>query len=125
MGFILLIFTPDRQSTEALHWCLHKAKETGRLIKVAYVLEEGCCRETAKKKLEEIERQCRTFQVPFETLICEGDYGKACQDLAGKNDIDILVVTEKKKPFFSKWFGGSEARRIASLVPCEIKVYQQ
>lgn len=125
MGFILLIFTPDRQSTEAFHWCLHKVKETGRTVKVVYVLEKAGSQDMVKKKLEEIERQCRTFQVPFETSIYEGDYFDACRELSSKKDIDILVVTEKKKPFFSKWFVGSEAQRIAGLVPCEIKVYQQ
>lgn len=123
MKSILLVITPERQSTEALHWCLHKVKETGLSLKVTYVVEENGCRDTAKKKLEEIERQCRTFQVPFETSLHEGAYLDACGELASKNGVDILVVTEKKGPFYKQWFLDSEASQIQQLISCEIRVY--
>lgn len=123
MTFILLVMTPERESTEALHWSLHKAKETGRRVRIIYLVQNGD-REPARKKLEEIEKQCRTFQVPFEAALDDGSYFEKVEKLANKNDVDILVITEKKKSFFGRWFAGSEARRIASLVPCEIKVYR-
>ncbi len=125
MQFILLMISAERQSTEALHWALHKAKETGRTVRIAYALENRAELSAAKKKLEEIERQCRTFQAPFEILIHEGAYFDALRELASKKEIDILVATEKKKPFFKKWFKDSEAQQIAGLVPCEIKMYQE
>lgn len=122
MKFILLVITPERESTEALHWTLHKAKETGRRVRIVY-LAGNSYQESAKKKLNEVEKQCRTFQVPFEAALDDGPYFEKVEKLANKNDVDILVITEKKKPFFKRWFQNSEAGRIQNFISCEIRIY--
>lgn len=119
---LLLIVTPERKSTESFHWCLHTAKETKRFLRVVSILEASA-NDRDQKLLAEIERQCRTFQVPFEAKILSGDYFELCRELANQKDVDILVVTEKKRSLLKKLFGDSEVKRLREQVFCEIKTY--
>jgi len=153
MKQVLLIMTPGRQSTEALHWCLHHVKEKNKTLKVIYVVDEGMTLqleesiaetgfigdkpgeelkesldkeyfERGKKILEQVEKQARTFQAPCKTELKRGSYLDICEKEAGEELVDILVVTEKKEGFFKKLFEGTESHQLKGRVCCEIKVYQ-
>ena len=122
---IVLMVSPGRQSTEAFHFCLHKAKEGGRKLSVIYALNgDGESPERSKKILEEAARQCRTFQVPFETGVQSGDYFELCSRLTTNGEVDLLVVAEKKRGFFKKLIEGSESGRLKGRVSCDLKIYR-
>lgn len=120
---ILLVIAPDRQSTEGFHWCLHTAAQSKRKIRVAYVHPKSQSADSIKKTIDEIERQCRTFQVSFETLSREGNYLSVSEELSKKEDVDILVLVEKPRSFLGKWFAESEFKKMAPRILCEIKTY--
>ena len=150
---ILLVMTPGRQSTEALHFALHKAKEAKGTLKVAYIIDREMTQDLqnnlaeigfigdrpgeelsdalnkeyharGKKVLEEVEKQARTFKVPVESELKEGSYLEICGELCRKEDASLLVITEKKDSFLKKVFEGSEAKKLKDRISCEIKVYQ-
>jgi len=152
MTKILHIITPGRQSTEALHWSLHKAKESKRMLKVVYIIDQDTAnevqknladvgftgdkqgveltnalnkefRERGKKVIEEVEKQCRTFGVSFEVDIKTGNYLEVCESLAKDKIVEIIVVTERKGSFIKKIFEGSELKKLREVVSCEIKAY--
>lgn len=149
---VLLIVSQNRQSTEGFHWALHTCKESERSLKMVYVvdcettdtIQESLAAsgtvgdkpgadlsqalnkeyaERAKTVISEMEKQCRTFQVPFESKITEGNYLEQVAQEAGDAEVDLLVVTEKKKSFFARLFEGSESKNIAARINCELKVY--
>lgn len=122
MKQILLVISPNRHSTEALHWSMHKAKETGRTVRIGYVIN-GSGDHTGSPLLEAVERQCRTFQAPFETVKREGDYLKICQELGAEADVDTLVFIEKGSSFLKKWFYEPEIKKILGNLSCEVKAY--
>lgn len=153
MKTILLIITPGRQSTEALHWCLHKAKELQHNLKVIYAVDNEMTNEieqsiadtgfigekpgeelkTALEKefyergksvLTEIERQGVTFQCPLKTELKTGSYFEICEQEANKEEVDLLVVLEKKVSFLKKIFKGPELDDLRERISCEVKVYQ-
>ena len=117
------MIAPDRQSTEGFHWCLYRAAQSKRKIRVAYIHPKSQSPESIKKTIDEVERQCRTFQVSFETLNQEGNYLSVSEELSKKEDIDILVMVEKPRGFFGKWFGGSELKKFVPRALCEMKTY--
>lgn len=119
---ILLVITPDKQSTEALHWCLHKAKQSGGSIKIICVISKES-QEEVKEIIEEIEKQCRAFNVKYEASVKFGNYLEMCESASGEKGVEVMVITEKKVPFFRKIFEGSEANKLRRKVSCEIKVY--
>ncbi|MBI4412561.1 MAG: universal stress protein [Deltaproteobacteria bacterium] len=153
MKKILLIITPGRQSTEALHYALHKAKETKGTLKVVYIIDREMTQDLqnnlaeigfigdrpgeelsdalnkeyharGKKVLEEVEKQARTFQVPVESELKTGSYLDICEEEVRKETPTLLVATEKKDSFLKKVFEGSETKRLKDRVSCELKVYQ-
>lgn len=119
---ILLVITPDKQSTEALHWCLHKAKQSGGSIKIICVISKES-QEEVKEIIEEIEKQCRAFNVKYEASVKFGNYLEVCETAADEKEVKIMVVTERKAPFFRRIFEGSEGGKLRKKVSCEIKVY--
>lgn len=119
---ILLIITPERQSTEALHWCLHKAKQADKSIEIVCVIDKEF-HEKVKGVIEEVEKQCRSFNVSYETDIKLGNYLEVCESLAREKKVDVMVVTEKKPPILKKIFECSEVKKLRERVSCEIKVY--
>lgn len=122
---IVLVVSEGRQSTEAFHFCLHRAKEAGRKLAVVCVANgNGASPEWSQKILGEAARQCRTFQVPFETQTQSGDYADVCQQLSSECDTALLVVTKKKRSFIKKWVEGSESFRLKDRVSCELKTYE-
>lgn len=152
MEKILYIMTPGRQSTEALHWCLHKTKELQLTLRIVYVVDEELSRnigrsmseigfvgetpsaelsealnkeyqDRAYKIIEEVERQCRTFAIPFETAIKEGGYIDICLEEANGGGIRILTVVQQKEGLFKKFFASSDTSQLVGKIPCELKVY--
>ncbi len=153
-GKILLIVSQDRHSTEALHWALHTCKESGRSLKVVYIIDCDTTNEMqeslasgglvgdrpgldlsvalnkeyaerAKTVITEMEKQCRTFPTPCETKIIEGPYLDLLEKEAALPEVDILVITEKKKSFFKNIFEGGESKDVAARINCELKVYKE
>lgn len=124
MGCVLLVVASGRHSTEAFHFALHKAKETGRQLKIVYVVEspEGDGKEP-QRALSEIDKQCRSFQIPFESTLREGAYLKVCEEIVLQEGADLLVITEKKEGFLKKWVEGSDLSGLKDRLPCEIKAY--
>lgn len=122
---ILMIVAPGRQSTEGFHWCLHTCKESGRVLRTVFINDGTLGDDAVKKIIDETERQCRTFQVPFETSVVSGNYEDEVIKQAGEAETDILVVTEKKKNFFTRFFGLGELKAIATKINCEFKIYKQ
>lgn len=149
---ILLMITPGRQSTEALHFALHKAKDIKGTLKVLYVIDNEMTQDLqnnlaeigfigdkpgeelsdalnkeylarGKKVLEEVEKQARTFQVPVEAELKTGSYLDICEEEVRKETPALLVATEKKDSFLKKVFEGTEAKRLKDRVSCEIKIY--
>ncbi|HBF12681.1 MAG TPA: hypothetical protein DDW49_04720 [Deltaproteobacteria bacterium] len=125
MKYILFAITADRFSTEGFHWCLHTAKEKNKVVKAVYVASQTNATDYdhGKKMLEEVEKQCRTFQAPFEVQLEKGAYFQLCQDLASQPDVDILVVTEKKRSWLSKIFGSRESDQLRGKISSELKIY--
>lgn len=126
---VLLVITHNRQSTEALHFALHKAKETKGTLCVIYIIDaeiigEDTQRELhGKKVLEEVEKQARTFQVPVESALKTGSYWDICSELSHGEDVALLVLTQKKVSFLKKVFETSETNKLKDRVSCEIKIY--
>lgn len=126
---VFLVVAPGRQSTEALHFALHKAKETKGTLRVIYIIDaeiigEDTQRELhGKKVLEEVEKQARTFQVPVESGLKTGDYVDICLELSHGKDVGILILTQKKTSFLKKVFETSETNKLKDRVSCEIKIY--
>ena len=122
---ILLMVSSGRQSTEALHFAMHKAKEMKGGLRVIYAVDSATPEDPmqTKKALEGIEKQARTFQVPVETESKTGSYFHLCEEFARKDDVALLVVAEKKDSFLKKVFEESETKKLKDRVACEIKVY--
>lgn len=116
---IVYVVAEGRYSAEALHWSLHTAKESHYALIVAYVGEDSA----AQTKLQEIEKQCRTFQVPVQTQIEKGSYLAACERLGQIAAHEILVVVEKREAFLKNLFTGSEIASLKGRIGCELKVY--
>ncbi len=121
MKFILYIITPARQSTEGFHWALHKCKEGNKTLRFVFVKENG--QDADSKIIDEVEKQCRTFQAPFETRQEAGSYADVCKKMAADPDVDLLVVVTEKRNFLKKLFGNSDIQQISQSVSCEMKVY--
>ncbi|MBI2339195.1 MAG: universal stress protein [Deltaproteobacteria bacterium] len=120
MKKVFLVISPGRESTEALHFALHKAKEMKGGLSLVYI---GQDRDGVKKKIEEIEKQARTFQVSCESELKSGDYFEICGELSRREDAALMVVTEKRGSFLKKVFEGSEANKLKDRVVCELKIY--
>lgn len=116
---IVYVVAEGRYSAEALHWSLHTAKESHYSLIVAYVGEGSA----AQTKLQEIEKQCRTFQVPVQTQIEKGSYLEVCERLGQIAAHEILVVIEKREPFLKNLFTGSEIASLKGRIGCELKIY--
>lgn len=121
MKYVLLVTSAARKSTEGLHWAMHQAKEKKLTLKVAYVANGDAIKDTAG--LAAIEKQARTFQVPFETQMVKGDYRENCENLAKSGNIEVLVAVDEKRNPLLKAFRNSDLASIQEKVPCEIKVY--
>lgn len=153
MKKIVFLTSPNRQSTEALHWCLHKAKEGERSIRALYVMDQKCTQDLedqladsghlgkqtnsevkealmhqyedqAKLFVEESEKQGRTFQIKVDSEIVYGSYIQKAIEEGRREDVDILVCVTKNKNFIRKFFEGEDLEAIRDKISCEVKIYK-
>lgn len=124
MKKVIYIVSPTRQSTEALHWSLHKCKELESLLRIVYVSNDQEEGKVSEKYKEEIERQCRTFQVGFESVETQKVYMDACEEESQAEEVTLMVITIPKVGVLKKLFGGANLQGLQSRVHCEFKVYQ-
>lgn len=122
MNSILLVLASNRRSSEALHWAMHTAKQSKRKLQLVY-LTDGQTEEDVKKTLDDLDRQCRTFQVDFESSRAQGDYTGACEKMARETKADVLVYVEPKRRFWERLTGKFEAGSLKDKISCELKVY--
>lgn len=122
MNSILLVLAANRKSSEALHWVMHTAKQSKRKLKLIY-LTDGQAEADAKKTLDDLDRQCRTFQVDFESSMAQGGYAETCQRIAHETKADVLVYVEPKRNFWARLTGKFEAGSLKGKVSCELRIY--
>lgn len=118
---IAFFISSQRQNTEAFHWCLHQAKEKGGSLLIFYIVEGE--KEEGHLILPEMERQARTFQIPYETSLRHGSYLHFCEEIGNHADVAMLVFLEKKGGFLKKLFEGRESDQLKDRICCEMKVY--
>jgi len=123
MKKIILISTADRQSTEALHWCLHQSKQKELTIVTYYLASSPEDLEIGKKFIEGHERQFRMFQVPFESHCEEAPYEETCVRLSSDPEVVQMVLVQKKKKGLKKLFDGSSSDPLEGRLSCEVKIY--
>ncbi|MBX7148879.1 hypothetical protein K1X76_07305 [bacterium] len=117
MSQIVYLIGPNRYSTEGLHWCLHKAKEGSKALRVVYAGGDD------EALLAEIDKQGATFAHKIEIQKLNANYLAACEQAAQFPDTVLLVLVALKKSFMGKLFGTDEFEVLKGKINCELKIY--
>lgn len=77
------------------------------------------------RKLKELEEKALAMKVPFKTIIREGDFISECLDVIAEEELEVVIITRKKRSTLSRFIFGSALAEISSKADCEMLIIDE
>ena len=154
MKKVLLILSTSRTSEKAVDFAVKKAKELGAELVALYILETGLAnelfdrftdigfigdrpssqiseaimkeyRQRGYEELGKVQIKAMEEGVSFEPLMEQGEFIQKALEVIEQRDVELAVVTRRRKGAFLRYFSRSLADELKDEAPCEVVIFDE
>ncbi|GAX61664.1 universal stress protein and related nucleotide-binding proteins [Candidatus Scalindua japonica] len=78
-----------------------------------------------KEKILEVEEAARNKGINYKSIIKSGTFVDVALSVAEKEQVNMIIVTRRKRSHLSRFFFGSAVAELKEKVTCEIKIIDE